>query len=165
MATTQRPHKHSAPQRESEEQTSSTSAPTSESCASLSAGRADSAILFLRLFIGTLLFTQAITKSQQYLWLEGEYPSLWGLSGADVVSFVGVLEAVAGALLAVGLLTRLTSAVMTVVMVGAAFLLFPGQSFDEAELKVVYAGIYVFLLIAGGGRYSLDRLVCIMRQN
>ena len=75
----------------------STSAPTSESCASLSAGRADSAILFLRLFIGTLLFTQAITKSQQYLWLEGEYPSLWGLSGADVVSFVGVLEAVAGA--------------------------------------------------------------------
>ena len=165
MATTQRTHRHSAPQRESKEQTSSSPTPTSELCTSLSAGRADSAILFLRLFIGTLLFTQAITKSQQYLWLEGEYPSLWGLSGADVVSIVGVLEAVAGALLAVGLLTRLTSAVMAVMMVGAAFLLFPGQSFDEAELKVVYAGIYIFLLIAGGGRYSLDRLVCIMRQN
>lgn len=160
MATTQHPHKHSAPQQESSEQTT-----PQPSCATISAGRADSAILFLRLFIGTLLFTQAITKSQQYLWLEQEYPSLWGLSGADVVSIVGVMEAVAGALLAVGLLTRLTSAVMTVVMVGAAFLLFPGQSFDQAELKVVYAGIYVFLLIAGGGRYSLDRLVCMIRQN
>ncbi len=135
-----------------------------DSCALTAASRADSAILFLRLFIGTILFTQAITKSQQYPWLEGEYPSLWGLSGADVVSLVGVIEAVAGALLAVGLFTRITSAVMTVVMIGAAFLLFPHQSFDQAELKVVYGGIYIFLLIAGAGRYSLDRLVCMVRR-
>ena len=152
---------HSAQRHESEEQHTT---PPRPSCASLSAARADSAILFLRLFIGTLLFTQAITKSQEYLWLEQEYPSLWGLSGADVVSIIGTIEAVAGALLAMGLLTRLTSAVMTVVMVGAAFLLFPGQTFDQAELKVVYAGIYIFLLLAGAGRYSLDRLVCLMRR-
>ncbi|MBP3383706.1 MAG: DoxX family protein [Tidjanibacter sp.] len=135
-----------------------------DSCALVAASKADSAILFLRLFIGTILFTQAITKSQQYPWLEGEYPSLWGLSGADVVSLVGIIEAVAGALLAVGLFTRITSAVMTVVMIGAAFLLFPHQSFDQAELKVVYGGIYIFLLIAGAGRYSLDRLVCMVRR-
>lgn len=135
-----------------------------DSCALVAASRADSAILFLRLFIGTILFTQAITKSQQYPWLEQEYPSLWGLSGADVVSLVGIIEAVAGALLAVGLFTRITSAVMTVVMIGAAFLLFPHQSFDQAELKVVYGGIYIFLLIAGAGRYSLDRLVCMVRR-
>ncbi|MBQ5669801.1 MAG: DoxX family protein [Tidjanibacter sp.] len=135
-----------------------------DSCALTAASRADSAILFLRLFIGTILFTQAITKSQQYPWLEGEYPSLWGLSGADVVSLVGIIEAVAGALLAVGLFTRVTSAVMTVLMIGAAFLLFPHQSFDQAELKVVYGGIYIFLLIAGAGRYSLDRLVCMVRR-
>lgn len=135
-----------------------------DSCALVAASRADSAILFLRLFIGTILFTQAITKSQQYPWLEQEYPSLWGLSGADVVSLVGIIEAVAGALLAVGLFTRITSAVMTVLMIGAAFLLFPHQSFDQAELKVVYGGIYIFLLIAGAGRYSLDRLVCMVRR-
>lgn len=133
-------------------------------CALTAASKADSAILFLRLFIGTILFTQAITKSQQYPWLEQEYPSLWGLSSADVVSLVGIIEAVAGALLAVGLFTRVTSAVMTVVMIGAAFLLFPHQSFDQAELKVVYGGIYIFLLIAGAGRYSLDRLVCAVRK-
>ncbi len=143
---------------------STSTPPPSVSCAAEAAGRADSAILFLRLFIGTLLFTQAITKSQQYPWLEQEYPSLWGLSSADIVSLVGVIEAVAGALLAAGLLTRITSAVMTVVMIGAAFLLFPHQSFDQAELKVVYGGIYIFLLIAGAGRYSLDRLVCMVRK-
>ena len=134
-----------------------------DSCALVAASRADSAILFLRLFIGTILFTQAITKSQQYLWLEEDYPAILGLSGADVVSLVGTIEAVSGALLAMGLLTRVTSAVMAVVMFVAAFVLFPSQSFDQAELKVVYAGIYIFLLIAGGGRYSLDRLVCVAR--
>ena len=76
-----------------------------------------------------------------------------------------VLPAMIGLpLLAVGLFTRITSAVMTVLMIGAAFLLFPHQSFDQAELKVVYGGIYIFLLIAGAGRYSLDRLVCMVRR-
>lgn len=121
-----------------------------------SLGAADKATLFLRLFIGAILFTQAITKSQQYPFLEGEYPSIGGLSAAEVVSLVGVVEVVAGVMITVGFLTRLTAAVMAVVMLGAALLFFPHQSFDEGELKVVYAGIYITLLISGGGRYSLD---------
>ena len=44
-------------------------------------------------------------------------------------------------------------------MVGAAFLFFPHQSFDQAELKIIYAGIYITLAISGGGRYSLDALL------
>lgn len=126
-------------------------------------GTADKATLFLRLFIGVMLFTQAITKSQQYLWLEGEYPSIMGLNAAQVVSIVGILEAVAGAMLTIGLLTRLTAGVMVVVMLGAAFLFFPGQSFDQSELKVVYAGIYITLAISGGGRYSLDTIIFSLR--
>ena len=62
-------------------------------------GNADTATLFLRLFIGVVLFTQAITKSQQYPFLEGEYPAIGGLSAAEVVSAIGVLELVAGGLL------------------------------------------------------------------
>lgn len=154
-------HPHTAPAPTPPPPTSAESEPAS--CAKVAAGSADKGILFLRLFIGTLLFTQAITKSQQYPWLEQEYPSMWGLSSASVVSIVGIIEAVAGALLAMGLLTRITSAVMTVIMFGAAFMLFPSQTFDQAELKVVYAGIYIFLLIAGAGRYSLDRLICTLK--
>ena len=88
---------------------------------------------------------------------------MWGLSSASVVSIVGIIEAVAGALLAMGLLTRITSAVMTVIMFGAAFMLFPSQTFDQAELKVVYAGIYITLAISGGGRYSLDTIIFSLR--
>lgn len=122
-------------------------------------GAADKALLFLRLFIGAILITEAITKSQDYLWLEGEYPSLFGFSAAEVVSVIGVMEAVAGVMIVVGFLTRPTSAIMAVVMLGAAFLFFPHQTFVEGELKVVYAGIYITLLIGGGGRYSLDAIL------
>lgn len=124
---------------------------------------ADRATLFLRLFIGVVLFTEAITKSQQYPLLEGEYPSLWGLSPSSVVSIVGIVELVAGLLLTVGALTRLTAIVMTCLMLGAAFIYFPMQSFSQAELKVVYAGIYITLAISGGGRYSLDTIIFSLR--
>lgn len=124
----------------------------------------DKATLFLRLFVGVLLFTQAITKSQDYMWLEGLYPSVWGFSPSEVVSIVGVVEAVAGVMLTIGLLTRLTSVVMIVVMLAAAFLFFPHQGFSQAELKVVYAGIYATLAISGGGRYALDTIIFSMRQ-
>lgn len=128
----------------------------------LSFGYADKATLFLRLFIGAILFTQAITKSQEYMWLEGEYPAIWGLTAAEVVSLVGVVEAVAGVMITIGLLTRLTAGVMVVVMLSAAFLFFPQQTFAEGELKFVYAGIYITLIISGGGRYSLDRTLSLL---
>ncbi len=127
-------------------------------------GNADKATLFLRLFIGALLFTQAITKSQQYLWLEQEYPSIWGFSPAEVVSIVGIVEAVAGVMLTIGLLTRPVAAIMAVAMLSAAFLFFPAQNFDQAELKVVNAGIYVALAISGGGLYSLDNIIYGLRR-
>ena len=127
-------------------------------------GAADKATLFLRLFIGALLFTEAITKSQNYMLLEGEYPTILGLNGADVVSLVGVLEVVAGVMITVGLLTRLTAGVMAVAMLGAAFLFFPHQTFSQGELKVVYAGIYITLLISGGGRYSFDSILFSLRK-
>lgn len=127
-------------------------------------GAADKAALFLRLFIGAILFTQAITKSQQYPFLEGEYPSIMGLSAAQVVSIVGLLELVAGVMLTVGFLTRVCAGIMAVVMLGAAFFFFPHQTFDQAELKVVYAGIYITLIISGGGRYSFDTILFSLRS-
>lgn len=126
-------------------------------------GVADKATLFLRIFVGALLFTQAITKSQDYLWLENEYPSILGIPPATILSIVGIIEAVAGVMLTIGLLTRYCSIFMAAMMFAAAFVFFPGQNFYEGELKFVYAGIYITLAISGGGRYSLDTLIFSLR--
>lgn len=126
-------------------------------------GGADKAALFLRIFIGTLLFTQAITKSQDYLWLEQLYPSILGIEPATVLSTVGVIEAIAGVMLTIGLLTRYCAVVMAAMMFAAAFIFFPHQEFAEGELKFVYTGIYITLAISGGGRYSLDTIIFSLR--
>lgn len=127
-----------------------------------SMGSADKATLFLRIFAGVILFTQAISKSQEYPLISDDYPPILGLSSATVVSIVGIVEVIAGVLLTIGLFTRITAVVMTVVALSALFL-FPLQTFDQSELKFVYAGIYVTLAISGGGRYSLDNLVDALR--
>lgn len=119
---------------------------------------ADKAALFLRLFIGALLFTEAITKSQQYPWLEQEYPTILGIGGAAIVSIVGILEVIAGVLISIGLFTRATATIMAIVMFFAAFFIFPQQTFSQGELKFVYTGIYITLAIGGGGRYALDEV-------
>lgn len=127
-----------------------------------SLGSADKAILFLRIFSGVLLFTQAITKSQDYIWLSEVYPPILGVDAPTVVSIVGIIEVVAGVLLTIGLFTRIVSILMAVMMMAAALLFFPGQTFTEGELKFVYAGIYVTLAIGGGGRYSFDNLIATL---
>jgi putative oxidoreductase len=127
-------------------------------------GGADKAALFLRIFIGTLLFTQAITKSQDYLWLEQQYPSIWGIPPSTILSMVGVIEAIAGVMLTIGLLTRYCASVMAALMFAAAFIFFPHQDFAEGELKFVYTGIYITLAISGGGRYSLDTIIFSLRD-
>lgn len=128
-----------------------------------SLGSVEKALNFLRIFAGVLLFTQAITKSQDYQWLAEEYPTILGLSAPTVVSIVGIIEVVAGVLLTIGLFTRPVAILMALVMMAAALLFFPGQSLPEGELKFIYAGIYVTLAIGGGGGYSLDRLITTLR--
>jgi uncharacterized membrane protein YphA (DoxX/SURF4 family) len=38
----------------------------------------------------------------------------------------------------------------------ATFIAFPDKSFAAGELSFVYMGIYIMLLISGGGRYAID---------
>lgn len=128
-----------------------------------SLGSAEKALNFLRILAGILLFTQAITKSQDYQWLAEEYPTILGIGAPTVVSIVGIIEVVAGVLLTIGLFTRPVAILMALVMMAAALLFFPQQSFSEGELKFIYAGIYVTLAIGGGGRYSIDSLLATLR--
>lgn len=120
--------------------------------------RNDSANLFMRLFIAAILFTEAITKSQDYMWLESEYPDIFGLGADNAVTAAGIVEAACGALLAMGLFTRYAAAVMAAVMFCAAFIFFPHKTFAQGELNFICMGIYIYIFIAGGGRYALDSM-------
>src|SRR2546427_12814698 len=89
-------------------------------------------------------------------------------SGATVelmslLGLAGVLELVGGALILVGLFTRPVAFVLSGFMAVAYFMAHAPQGFwpiiNRGELAVVYCFVFLYLAAAGGGEWSLDRLL------
>lgn len=78
----------------------------------------------------------------------------------SVYGLAGVLEFVGGAFVVLGLLTRPTSAILTVLMVVAFFMGHAGRGGfpieNGGELALLYAAVFAFLATNGPGAFSLD---------
>lgn len=122
------------------------------------------ALLFMRVFISVMMFTSAIGKSQQYYLLEPNYPTLWGIEAGSVMSAITVVEVTCSCLIVMGLLTKPAAWLMAAGMFVSLFVMFPSKSFAQSELQFVYMCIYVYIGLAGGGRYALDGLLLVPRK-
>ncbi|MGH8354543.1 MAG: DoxX family protein [Pseudomonas sp.] len=86
------------------------------------------------------------------------------LSLFSLIGFAGVLELVGGLLLLVGLLTRPTAFILSGEMAFAYFIghapkgLFP--ILNNGEPAILFCFIFLYLVAAGGGAWSLDRKLC-----
>ena len=80
-----------------------------------------------------------------------------------ILIVAGVLELVGGALVAGGLFTRLVAFVLSGEMAAAYFMAHAPSSFfplvNHGEGAILYCFIFLYLAFAGGGEWSLDRLV------
>ena len=85
------------------------------------------------------------------------------------MGFAGVLELVGGLLLAIGLFTRPTAFVLSGLMAVAYFMAHGTKDFfpmlNGGELAVLYCFVYLYLASAGGGEWSIDRLLRDKRGN
>ena len=74
----------------------------------------------------------------------------------------GLLELVGGLLLAVGLYTRIVAFILAGNMAVAYFMAHAPRGFfpllNGGELAIVYCFVFLYLWLAGGGEWSLDRL-------
>jgi len=74
----------------------------------------------------------------------------------------GLLELVGGLLLALGLFTRPVAFILAGNMAVAYFMAHAPRGFfpllNGGELAIVYCFVFLYLWIAGGGEWSLDRL-------
>jgi len=117
---------------------------------------ADAGLLAVRLFAGlALALTHGVGKLP---------PSPRFLAGVEEMGFpapvlfgwaAALAEAVGGALIAAGLLTRPAALSVLFTMLVAAFLR-EGPSFADKEKALLYGAIALMLLLTGAGRYSLD---------
>jgi putative oxidoreductase len=118
----------------------------------------DSAVFFMRIFVGVLMLIHGIGKINNYEMLFATFPDPLGIGSATSLGLMIGAETLCSLLLIVGLFVRPAAAVLAVGMFVASFLAVPGEPFAAHELAFVYMGIYVMLFIAGGMRYSLDRI-------
>jgi len=81
----------------------------------------------------------------------------------SLVGLAGVLEFFGGALILLGLFTRPTAFLLSGQMAAAYFMAHAPKGFwpllNKGELAALYCFVFLFLSIAGGGPWSLDRLM------
>ena len=85
-----------------------------------------------------------------------------GLQIMSLIGVAGVLELVGGVLLLIGLFTRPTAFVLSGLMAAAYFIGHAGQGtplvpmLNGGELAVLYCFVFLYLVFAGGGAWSVD---------
>lgn len=81
----------------------------------------------------------------------------------SLIGFAGLLEVVGGLLVAVGLFTRPAAFILSGEMAVGYFMAHAPHGFwpvlNHGELAVLYCFVFLYLAAAGGGDWSLDRLI------
>lgn len=112
--------------------------------------------LIFRLGVAFLFVFHGLQKL--FGWYGGSVVPLMSLGG-----LAGVIEVAAPPLLAVGLFTRLTAFLAAGEMLAAYYLShmpigrWPIQ--NRGELALLFFLAFLYMMVRGGGKYSLDRLV------
>ena len=116
-------------------------------------------VLSLFRFMAGLLFLQHGTSKFFNI-----PPNAHALNYHDALSLTGAsLELVGGTLLVLGLFTRISAFILSGQMAVAYFMVHAAKGFfpnaNGGELAALYCFAFLYLAFAGGGPWSLDRLV------
>jgi putative oxidoreductase len=127
-------------------------APGNDSCLT-SAG-----LLVLRLWLGlAMLFIHGLDKLNNFGKYATMFPDPLGIGVKPGLALVTFAETFGAILLALGLLTRFGALTLVIDMAVAVFMVH--KSLHAGELAFIYLAGYVVLLIAGGGKLSLDHVL------
>lgn len=112
--------------------------------------------LLLRVVLGITFFVHGLAKLQGGIENTAGWFSSMGLPGILAYVVTGI-ELIGGVALIVGLGTKIVSALLALIMLGAIVKVKIGAGFMGGyELDVVLLSIAIFLSITGSSMYSLD---------
>ncbi|MDE7305414.1 MAG: DoxX family protein [Alistipes sp.] len=115
----------------------------------------DFAVLFMRLFAGGMMLLHNIGKIQNYNEIIGSYPSFLFIEQQAVFVIVAAAEVLLSLLIIVGLWVRAAAFWMA----AGILALLAWSGFEEGELRFLWLGIFLFLVLSGGGTYAFDSMV------
>lgn len=120
----------------------------------------DGVLLIARIMIAALMLVHGIPKLNMLF--SGEpiaFPSVFGMSAGFSLVMAIFAEVICSVLILFGIGTRLAVIPLIVTMLVAVFYIHIADPFARQELGLLYLLVYVILLIAGSGKYSVDRIL------
>ena len=120
----------------------------------------DTALLIARIGIGALMLTHGIPKLMMLLsGAPVQFPPVMGMSATLSLSLTVFAEVFCSVLILAGFATRLASIPLIITMSVAVFVIHAADPFAKQEPAWYFLLVYVMLLFAGSGRYSIDYLL------
>ncbi len=127
--------------------------------------------LFMRLFVGVMFLQFGIRHLVNYHLLAQSFPTVIGLSSPTCLTLMIIIELLCSLLIMVGFLTRISVIPPILSMVAAEGYilhdLLPDTSIygiDSTEpgyLPIMFIGIFLFIIIAGPGKISIDYFITL----
>lgn len=131
--------------------------------------------LFMRLFVGVMLLQFGIRHLVHFEALSETFPTVLGFAPVTALTLMIIVELVCSLFIMVGFLTRLSTVPPIVAMCAAEYYILHDMvpnlpvygldSTDPGYLPIMFIGIYIYMLIAGPGKISVDYLISLYLIN
>ncbi|MBQ6166577.1 MAG: DoxX family protein [Muribaculaceae bacterium] len=122
--------------------------------------------LFLRLFTGIMFMQLCIRQSLNFESLVNTYQGIMGLSPEGTITVLLIIELLCAVCIMLGLLTRLAVLFpLALMLIAENIIMSSGESITNQLFNfgpgypVMFIGIFIYLLLAGPGKISLDYII------
>lgn len=124
------------------------------------AATTDIALLVARLGIAALMLIHGIPKMMMlFSGAPIQFPPVMGMSAELSLSLTVFAEVVCSVVILAGFATRLATVPLIITMLVAVFVIHGADPFAKQEPALYYLLVYVVLLFAGSGKFSIDYLL------
>jgi len=124
-----------------------------------SAGAFSTAMLVLRLGVGTLMLMHGYDKLIHFAKYEPQFINFMGIGTTMSLALCVFAEFFCSLFLILGLITRLACIPLIINALVIIFKASDGNPFGKSELPTLYLVGYIVLLLVGPGRVSIDGMV------
>ena len=126
----------------------------------------DIVLLIIRISIVSLMLVHGIPKLINLV--SGEpimFPNVLGMGPELSLTLAVFAEVFCSILILIGFGTRLAVIPLIITMLVASLVIHSSDPFSVKELSLHYLLVYIVLLIAGSGRFSLDRFISEKKES
>jgi putative oxidoreductase len=116
-------------------------------------------LFFFRVGASALMLTHGLPKLEKLIQGNFKFADPIGIGAFPSLLLATFAEFFCSVLIILGLGTRLASIPIIITMGVAAFIVHANDPFSKQEFPMLYLLVYITILVLGGGKYSLDRLI------